>query len=62
MLYVIYKYIGSRKSREWKLFTHVDEVRYPRLNVQKLEKFYLFSRLSVLRDLTRQDQFRYLFD
>lgn len=39
MLCVVYN-MGSRKSREWKLFTHVDEVRYPRLNVQKLEKFH----------------------
>lgn len=52
-------YMRNRKSREWELFTHVDEVIYPRLNVQKLETFYLFIRWSILRDLTRQDQFRY---
>lgn len=42
MVYVVC--MRSRKSRECELFTHVDEVIYPRLNVQKLETFYLLDR------------------
>lgn len=38
MLYVVC--MRCRKSRECELFTHVD----PRLNVQKLETFYLLDR------------------